>query len=70
MEVEFVDFRDPASVVDHLKPSTRMVWVESPTNPTLDLVDLSLLAENIRHYNQVHQQQQGEGTFLTNKAVN
>jgi cystathionine beta-lyase/cystathionine gamma-synthase len=45
VETSFVDARDPALVADSLRPNTRMVWVETPTNPLVRLVDLAALSE-------------------------
>jgi cystathionine gamma-lyase len=41
----FVDMTDTAKVAAALRPETRVVWVESPTNPLLKLADLAALAE-------------------------
>lgn len=40
----FVDLSDPAALVAALRPETRLVWVETPTNPLLKLVDLAAVA--------------------------
>ncbi len=40
----FADLRDKASVEAALCPDTRMIWVESPTNPLLKLVDFEMIA--------------------------
>ena len=40
----FVDLTDPAKLVAALTPQTKMVWVESPTNPLLRLADLRAIA--------------------------
>jgi cystathionine gamma-lyase len=40
----FVDLTDPAKLVAALQPHTRMVWVETPTNPLLRLADLRAIA--------------------------
>ncbi|MBA2345839.1 MAG: aminotransferase class V-fold PLP-dependent enzyme, partial [Rubrobacter sp.] len=40
-----VDTTDPASVEKALRPETKMLWVETPTNPMLTLSDISLLSE-------------------------
>ncbi len=40
----FVDAADPASVEQAWTDRTRMVWVESPTNPLLKLVDLAAVS--------------------------
>jgi cystathionine gamma-lyase len=43
-DVSFVDLTDPAALEAAIRPNTRLVWVESPTNPLLKLVDLSAVA--------------------------
>jgi len=47
-QVSFVDLRDLAQLEAAIRPETRMVWVESPTNPLLKLVDLSAVAQLAR----------------------
>ena len=44
LEFSFVDLSDPAKLEAALKPNTRMIWVETPTNPLLKLVDLEAVA--------------------------
>ena len=41
----FVDMTDPAKVAAAVRPETRVMWVETPTNPLLKLADLAALAE-------------------------
>jgi cystathionine gamma-lyase len=40
----FVDLSDPAAFEAAIRPETRLVWVETPTNPLLKLVDLEAIA--------------------------
>ncbi len=40
-----VDFTDLKAVEAAIQPETRLLWVESPTNPTLKLADLAAVAE-------------------------
>jgi cystathionine gamma-lyase len=40
-----VDMTDPAAVEAAIRPETRLIWVETPTNPMLKLVDLAAIAE-------------------------
>jgi cystathionine gamma-lyase len=40
----FVDLTDPKNLEKSLASSTRMVWVETPTNPLLKIVDLEAIA--------------------------
>ena len=44
MQVSFADLSDPRSLEAAIRPNTRMVWIESPTNPLLKLVDLGAVA--------------------------
>jgi cystathionine gamma-lyase len=44
LKVTYVDMTDPQRVADAVTDDTRMIWVESPTNPTLKLVDLDAVA--------------------------
>jgi cystathionine gamma-lyase len=39
-----VDMTDPRNVERALRPETRLVWIETPTNPMLKLVDLAAVA--------------------------
>jgi cystathionine gamma-lyase len=48
LEVSFVDLSDPAALGKALRPTTRLIWVETPTNPLLKLVDLAAVAEVAR----------------------
>ena len=44
LETSFVDLSKTEDLEKAIKPNTRMVWVESPTNPLLKLVDLEAVA--------------------------
>ena len=43
-DVSFVDLTDLAALESAIRPTTRLVWVETPTNPLLKVVDLSGVA--------------------------
>ena len=45
LNVTYVDVTDPAKVAGAVTDRTRMIWVESPTNPLLKLADLDAIAE-------------------------
>jgi cystathionine gamma-lyase len=47
-DVSFVDLTQPAELEKAIRPNTRLVWVETPTNPLLKLVDLSAIAQIAR----------------------
>jgi cystathionine beta-lyase/cystathionine gamma-synthase len=45
LDFTFVDTTDPESVERALRPETKMLWIETPTNPMLTLSDIPLLSE-------------------------
>lgn len=45
VEIEFIDMTDPQNVEKSIKPNTRLVYMESPTNPLLKLVDIEAIAK-------------------------
>ncbi|MDX8462867.1 trans-sulfuration enzyme family protein [Mesorhizobium humile] len=44
LQVSFADFTDLAAVEAAIRPETKLLWVETPTNPLLRVVDLEGLA--------------------------
>ncbi|MEE9142233.1 MAG: cystathionine gamma-synthase [Gammaproteobacteria bacterium] len=44
LEFTFVDMTDPARVTKAIRPETRMIWLETPTNPMMKLIDLEAVA--------------------------
>ncbi len=44
LQFSFVDLRDLTAVEAAIRPQTRLIWVESPSNPLLKLTDLAALA--------------------------
>lgn len=45
LDFTFADTTDPESVAEALTPSTRLVWLETPTNPLLRVSDIRAVAE-------------------------
>jgi cystathionine gamma-lyase len=43
LDFTFMDLNDSAALKAAIKPNTRMIWAETPTNPMLKLVDLAKL---------------------------
>ncbi|HMQ31854.1 MAG TPA: cystathionine gamma-synthase [Chloroflexaceae bacterium] len=46
----FVDTRDPDRVAAALTPQTRLIWLETPTNPLLKLADIRAIGEAGRRH--------------------
>lgn len=45
LEFSFVDMADLAAIEAAIRPNTKLIWVETPTNPLLRLADLAAIAE-------------------------
>ncbi len=45
LEVARIDMNDVAALRAHITPRTRFLYFESPTNPTLELIDIAALRE-------------------------
>ena len=48
LKVSFANLAEPSELEKALRPETRMIWVETPTNPLLKLVDLEHVAKVAR----------------------
>ena len=44
LDFTFIDMTKPERIAAAIKPNTKMIWVETPTNPMLRIVDLSAVA--------------------------
>jgi cystathionine gamma-lyase len=45
MQFSYVDLTNPENFKKAIKPNTKMVWLETPTNPTLKLTDIKKISE-------------------------
>jgi cystathionine beta-lyase/cystathionine gamma-synthase len=45
IDATFLDMSDPAKVRAAVRPQTRMIWLETPSNPMLKIFDIAALAE-------------------------
>jgi cystathionine gamma-lyase len=50
LSFSFVDLSTPDNLARALRPNTKLVWVETPTNPLLRLVDLRAIATTARQH--------------------
>ena len=51
LDFTFADLSDPQALTRHIKKNTRMVWIETPSNPLLKLIDLEAIAKIAREKN-------------------
>ncbi len=64
IEYSFVDMTDLAAVRTGLRPNTRLVWLETPTNPRLKVFDIRAIAE-LSHANGPRTLMGADNTFAT-----
>jgi cystathionine gamma-lyase len=50
LQVTYVDSTDPEQVRAALRPDTKLIWIETPSNPILKLTDLSAVAAIAREH--------------------
>jgi cystathionine gamma-lyase len=51
MNPEFVDITDLEKVKAGLRKETKMVWIETPTNPTLKVIDIAAVVKIVKEFN-------------------
>ncbi|MEC5144405.1 O-succinylhomoserine sulfhydrylase [Chitinophaga sp. 212800010-3] len=51
IETSYFDMNDPGSIEAMIRPNTRMIFVETPSNPGLEIIDLELLANIANKHN-------------------
>ncbi len=64
LSFDFVDTTDPENIAESLTPQTRMVWLETPTNPLLSVTDIRAAAD-IVHAHANHPLLVVDNTFAT-----
>jgi cystathionine gamma-lyase len=51
LDITFADLADHSALEAAVRPTTKMIWIETPTNPTLRLVDIARVSEFARKRN-------------------
>ena len=49
--VSFVDMSDINNIIANIKPNTKMIWLETPTNPLLKLIDIKAVTDTLKKKN-------------------
>ncbi|MGI4729517.1 MAG: cystathionine gamma-synthase [Janthinobacterium lividum] len=45
IKFHFVDFADPENIRQYINQNTKLIWMETPTNPTMRIVDIEAVAK-------------------------
>lgn len=51
IKVNYTDTTDIANVIDAITPETKLIWLESPTNPTLKISDIKEISKIAKAHN-------------------
>lgn len=51
IKVNYTDTTDIANVIDAITPKTKLIWLETPTNPTLKISDIETIAKIAKQHN-------------------
>ena len=51
MEFSFVDMTNIANIENAINPKTKLIWIETPTNPMLNIVDIAAVCELAKKHN-------------------
>lgn len=50
LQFTFINTTDPENVAEGLTPQTRLIWLETPTNPLLSIIDIRAVAEIVKEH--------------------
>ncbi|MGV8879115.1 MAG: cystathionine gamma-synthase [Sphingobacteriaceae bacterium] len=45
VKFHFIDFANPENIKPYINQNTRLIWIETPTNPTMRIVDIQAVAD-------------------------
>lgn len=51
IKFHFIDLSDPEKIIDYTNENTRMIWIETPTNPTMQIVDIEMCSKVAKENN-------------------
>ncbi|XDD49647.1 PLP-dependent aspartate aminotransferase family protein [Leptospira sp. WS92.C1] len=50
LEITFLDLKNPKAISSAIQKNTKMIWVETPSNPLLKIIDLEMIAETAKKH--------------------
>ncbi len=51
LKFHFVDMQDAANIQNYINENTKLIWVESPTNPMMNIIDIEACARIAKNHN-------------------
>lgn len=50
LEADFIDMTDLQNIEDHIRENTKLIWIETPSNPLMNIMDIEAIS-NLAHAN-------------------
>ena len=51
IKFQFIDMHDAQNIKNYITPATKMIWIETPTNPLLNVIDIAACAAIAKAHN-------------------
>lgn len=51
IKFHFIDLSDPSNILNYANENTQLIWIETPTNPTMQIVDIEEVAKLAKERN-------------------
>lgn len=51
IKFHFVDLKNPGNIKEYINENTKMLWLETPTNPTMQIVDIEACSKITKEHN-------------------
>ncbi|WP_353139716.1 cystathionine gamma-synthase [Pseudopedobacter sp.] len=51
IKFHFVDFSQPENIVPYINGNTKQIWIETPTNPTMQIIDIAAVSKIAKAHN-------------------
>ena len=51
IKFHFIDFSKPENIVQYINENTRQIWIETPTNPTMQIIDIVAVSKMAKKHN-------------------
>lgn len=54
LKVDFINMTKVESIEEHIKPETKLIWIETPSNPLMRITDIKAVAELVASRSSAH----------------
>lgn len=51
IKFHFIDMANALNIADHINDHTKLIWLETPTNPTMQIIDITACADIAKRHN-------------------